>query len=138
MPNWEYPYFMRTTLVLRICDQMTLKKRALQRPLPKRSFAMSKKKPIMDWEAIKAEVHRRRMTLTELAVRSGLHPSILRKVKTMPHYPGQEALAAFINQKPENLWPDRYPKKSSGILDTTKWPRLESQKSNAAFDRKAA
>ena len=99
---------------------------------------MSKRKPIMDWEAIKAEVHRRGMTLTELAVRSGLHPSILRKVKTMPHYPGQEALAAFIDQKPENLWPDRYPKKNSGILDTTKWPALESQKSNAAVDKRVA
>ncbi|WP_273794728.1 helix-turn-helix domain-containing protein [Brucella intermedia] len=99
---------------------------------------MSKKKATMDWLDIKSEVHRRGMTLTELAKRSGLHPSILRKVKTMTHYAGQEALAAFIGQKPENLWPDRYPKKSSGILDTAKWPRLESQKSNDAFDRKAA
>lgn len=99
---------------------------------------MSKKKPVMDWEAIKAEVHRRRMTLTELASRSGLHPSILRKVKTMTHYAGQAALAAFIDQKPEDLWPDRYPKKSSGILDTVKWPPLESQKSNASTDMRTA
>lgn len=99
---------------------------------------MSKKTPAMDWEAIKAEVHRRGMTLTELAVRSGLHPSILRKVKTMTHYPGQEALAAFINQKPEDLWPKRYPKKSSGILDTAKWPPLESQNSNASTDMQVA
>jgi len=99
---------------------------------------MSKRKPIMDWEAIKAEVHRRRMTLTELAVRSGLHPSILRKVKTMTHYAGQDVLAAFIDQKPENLWPDRYPKKSSGILDTAKWPPLESQNSNASTDMQVA
>lgn len=99
---------------------------------------MSKRKPIMDWEAIKAEVHRRGMTLTELAVRSGLHPSILRKVKTMTHYAGQAALAAFIDQKPESLWPDRYPKKSSGILDTAKWPPLESQNSNASTDMQVA
>lgn len=99
---------------------------------------MSKRKPVMDWEAIKAEVHRRGMTLTELAIRSGLHPSILRKVKTMTHYAGQAALAAFIGQKPENLWPDRYPKKSSGILDTAKWPPLESQNSNASTDMQVA
>lgn len=99
---------------------------------------MSKRKPIMDWEAIKAEVHRRGMTLTELAVRSRLHPSILRKVKTMNHYAGQAALAAFIDQKPEDLWPTRYPKKSSGILDTAKWPPLESQKSNASTDMRVA
>lgn len=99
---------------------------------------MSKRKPIMDWEAIKAEVHRRGMTLTELAIRSSLHPSILRKVKTMTHYAGQAALAAFIDQKPESLWPDRYPKKSSGILDTAKWPPLESQNSNASTDMQVA
>ena len=98
---------------------------------------MSRKQPIMDWEAVKAEVHRRGMTLTELAVRSGLHPSILRKVKSTPHYAGQTALATFIGQKPESLWPDRYPKKSSGILDTAKWPPLESQKSNALADMRA-
>lgn len=99
---------------------------------------MSKKKPIMDWEAIKAEVHRRGMTLTELAGRSGFHPSILRKVKTMTHYAGQDALAAFIGQKPEDLWPDRYPKKSSGILDTAKWPPLESQKAAVHTDMQVA
>src|SRR5690606_20161854 len=99
---------------------------------------MSNKKPSMDGEAIKAEVHRRGMTLTELATRAGLHPSILRKVKTMPHYPGQAVLADFIDQDPESLWPDRYPKRSSGILDTAKWPPLESQKSNAGADMQVA
>lgn len=99
---------------------------------------MSKKVPIMDWLDIKSEVHRRGMTLTELSVRSGLHPSILRKVKETKHYAGQAALAAFIDRKPEDLWPDRYPKKSSGILDTAKWPPLESQKSNAASDMRVA
>lgn len=92
---------------------------------------MSKQQPAMDWQAIKAEVHRRSMTLTELAVRSGFHKSLLRKLNTITHYEGQAALAAFIDQKPEKLWPSRYPKKSSGILDTAKYPPLESQKSNA-------
>ncbi len=99
---------------------------------------MSKRKPVMDWPAIKAEVHRRSMTLTELAVRSGLHSSVLRKVRTMTHYPGQAALAAFIDQKPEDLWPDRYPKKCSGILDTAKWPPLESPNSNVSTDMSVA
>ncbi|UXT99419.1 helix-turn-helix domain-containing protein [Agrobacterium tumefaciens] len=99
---------------------------------------MSKHKPIMDWQAIKAEVHRRGMTLTELAVRNGFHRSLLRKLNTTTHYNGQAALAAFIDQKPENLWPTRYPKKSSGILDSAKWPPLESQKSNASADMMVA
>ena len=99
---------------------------------------MSKKKPIMDWLDIKTEVHRRNMTLTQLSERSGFHPSIMRKLGKTTHYASQEALAAFIDKKPEDLWPDRYPKKTTSILDTTKWPPLESQKSNAALDRKAA
>lgn len=99
---------------------------------------MSKKKPTMDWEAIKAEVHRRGMTLTELSIQCGFHSSILRKVKSSTHYGGQAALARFINRRPEDLWPERYPKKSSGILDTAKWPRLQSQKSQAFSDKKAA
>ncbi|TYC53816.1 transcriptional regulator [Rhodobacterales bacterium] len=99
---------------------------------------MSKKQPTMDWEAIKAEVHRRGMTLTELSIQCGFHSSILRKVKSTTHYRGQSALAGFINCKPEDLWPERYPKKSSSILDTAKWPRPESQKCQALPDKKAA
>lgn len=99
---------------------------------------MSKSKPVMDWQAIKAEVHRRGMTLTELAIRSGLHSSLLRKLRTTTHYEGQATLAAFIEQKPEQLWPTRYPKKHSGILNTAKYPPLESQKSNAVADTRVA
>lgn len=99
---------------------------------------MGKPKTVLDWQAIKAEVHRRGMTLTALAVRSGFHQSLLRKLNTTTHYEGQAALAAFIDQKPEDLWPTRYPKKTSGILDTAKWPPLESQKSNAPADIRAA
>lgn len=99
---------------------------------------MNKRKPVMDWQAIKAEVHRRGMTLTELAVRNDFHCSLLRKLNTTTHYKGQDVLAAFIDQKPEDLWPTRYPKKSSGILDSAKWPPLESQKSNASIDMRVA
>lgn len=99
---------------------------------------MSKKKPVMDWQAIKAEVHRRGMTFTALAVRHNFHASLLRKLRTATHYEGQAVLAAFIDQKPENLWPDRYPKKHSGILDSAKWPPLESQKSHTAVDTRIA
>lgn len=99
---------------------------------------MGKVKPTMDWDAIKAEVHRRGMTLTELASRSGLHPSILRKVKSMTHYAGQDALASFIDQKPEDLWPDRYPKKTSSIFDSKKWGDGETKKNPASRDKAAA
>lgn len=99
---------------------------------------MSKSKP-MAWIDIKYEVHNLGMTLTELAVRNGLHPSICRKVKNVTNYKAQAAIAKFIGRKPEELWPDRYPQGKPCILDTKKHPPLESQKSNAAADmRKAA
>lgn len=99
---------------------------------------MSKTKPVMDWLDIKNEVHRRHMTLTELAIRSGLYPSICRKVKNITNYKAQAAIAEFIGRKPEELWPDRYPQGKPCILDTKKYPRSESQKSNAVAGMRTA
>lgn len=92
----------------------------------------------MDWLDIKLEVHKKRMTLTELAIRNGLHPSICRKVKNMTNYKAQAAIAEFIGRKPEDLWPERYPQGKPCILDTKKYPPIESQKSNAAADTKGS
>jgi len=99
---------------------------------------MSKAKPSMDWEGIKAEVHRRKMTFTELAVRHGMHPSLIRKVKSATLYEAQAVLAAFIDQKPEDLWPDRYPRKTSAIFDSAKWGPAEGQKTLRPADMVAA
>lgn len=99
---------------------------------------MKKKQPTLDWQGIKAELHRRGMTLTELSVRAGLHPSVCRKVNARAHYGAQEAIAAFIGQKPEDLWPDRYPRKRASILDTAKFPPMASQKADATADKRAA
>lgn len=97
-----------------------------------------KKQPALDWQGIKAELHRRGMTLTELAKRSGFDPSTCRKVNTSTHYAAQEAIAKFIGHKPEELWPDRYPKGKSRILDTTKFPAVTSQKSQRTADIRGA
>ncbi|MDR5655489.1 helix-turn-helix domain-containing protein [Ruixingdingia sedimenti] len=99
---------------------------------------MTKKQPVMDWQAIKAEIHRRGMTLTELSRRAGLHPSVCRKVPTVTHYSAQSAIAEFIDQKPQDLWPDRYPRKRASILDTAKYPPVASQKAALAADGKVA
>lgn len=99
---------------------------------------MTRKQPVLDWLGIKAELHRRGMTLTALGERTGINPGTVRKVGTRPHYKAQEVIAAFIGRKPEDLWPDRYPRKRASILDTAKYPRAASQKSYVATDSRGA
>lgn len=95
------------------------------------------KKPKLDWPAIVAEVHRKGMTLTELSKRAGLTPTACGRVKGTTHYGGQKAIADFLGEKPEDLWPNRYPRKGSRILDTNKYPPVDSQKTGAGVDSKA-
>ena len=95
---------------------------------------MGKPKPQMDWDDIKCAVHKRKMTFTKLAEMNGLHPSLIRKVKSTTLYEAQAVLAAFIDQKPEDLWPDRYPKKTSRIFDSKKWGEIEGQKNGSAVN----
>ncbi|MEI2806212.1 MAG: helix-turn-helix domain-containing protein [Albidovulum sp.] len=97
-----------------------------------------RKQPKMDWPGIVAELHRQGMTLTELAVRNGLHAAACRKVGTVKHYPAQEVIAKFLGCSPEDLWPDRYPRGGPRILDRTKYPLVASPKSPAAADKKDA
>ena len=97
---------------------------------------MTRKQPIMDWQAIKAEIHRRGMTLTELAKRNGMHPTLCRQVSSRTNRKAQQAIADFIGQKPEDLWPDRYLNGKHRILDTTKFPPVASQKSGAVTDNR--
>ncbi|MBC9246705.1 helix-turn-helix domain-containing protein [Paracoccus sp. 11-3] len=100
---------------------------------------MTKRKPVMDWPAVVAEMHRRGMTMTELAKRNDLPVGSCRRVKGQTHYKAQQLIADFIGQKPEDLWPDRYPQKKSRILDTVKYPPVSSQKSDEGTDsRKVA
>lgn len=97
-----------------------------------------KQQPKMDWPGIVAELHRQGMTLTELAVRSGLPAGACRKVGTIKHYPAQEAIAKFLGCAPEDLWPDRYPRGGPRILDTAKFPPVASGKKPVPADEKDA
>lgn len=83
-------------------------------------------KPAMDWPGIVAEIHRQGMTLTELAKRNGLPETACRKVSSQSHYKAQQVIAEFLGYKPEQLWPDRYPKGKPRILDTKKFPPVAS------------
>mgnify|MGYP001941653886 CR=1 FL=1 len=99
---------------------------------------MTQREPTMDWPAVLAELHRRGMTLTELARRNDIPVGSCRRVKGQTHYKAQQAIADFIGQKPEDLWPNRYPQGKPRILDTTKYPPVTSQKSAENADSRSA
>ena len=74
------------------------------------------------------------MTLTELAKRNDIPVGSCRRVKGQTHYKAQQAIADFIGEKPEDLWPERYPQGKPRILDTAKFPPVTSQKSGGVAD----
>jgi len=87
---------------------------------------MSKK---WDWHSIKAELHRRGMTLTRLAVMNGLDPSACRVVASRTHRKAEAAIATFLDVQPVELWPDRYPARTTRILSSKYDDAAASQKS---------
>jgi len=95
-------------------------------------------KPALDWPGIVAELHRRGMTLTELAKRNGLPLGATRKLRSTPHFKAQRIVAEFLGMKPEELWPDRHHQRKPRILDTAKYPPVASQKADAPADKRAA
>lgn len=94
--------------------------------------------PKLDWPGIVAALHREGMTLTELARRNGLPEGACRKVPKIGHYKAQQVIAEFLGYKPEDLWPDRYPKGKPRILDTRKYPPVASQKACPNLDGQSA
>lgn len=99
---------------------------------------MAKQKPKMEWPEILAKLHLGGMTLTELARRNDIPAGSCTRVKGQTHYKAQQAIADFIGERPEDLWPDRYPKGKPRILDRTKFPPVASQKALAATDSREA
>lgn len=73
-------------------------------------------KPKWDQHAIKAELHRRGMTLTKLAQINGLNPNNFRGVWSRSNRPAESVIAAFLETPVEELFPDRYPVRSATIL----------------------
>jgi|GEM_PF-1356830 len=87
-------------------------------------------KPALDWEGVKAEIHRRGSTLVELAKENGFHISTFTHVKTRHHRAAETIIAAFIDRNPRELWPGRYLTKKSRVL-SNRYRRLsEGKKSN--------
>lgn len=75
-------------------------------------------KPKWDRFSIKAELHRQGMTLTRLAEINQLNPNQFRAVWTRTHRKAEAAIASFLNVPVEELFPDRYPVRSSSILSS--------------------
>lgn len=57
---------------------------------------------------IKAEVMRKRSTLTRVATEAGLEPSACRVALCRRNIRGEQALAAFLGVGIEELWPERF------------------------------
>lgn len=78
---------------------------------------------MMAWPDIKAEIEKRGMTLSSLATVHGYHPTSLAAVKLRRASPAQALIAAFIGQRPEDLWPDRYDTQGNPIGAKRRKPR---------------
>ena len=97
-----------------------------------------KKNHSYDWQDIKAEIHRKGMTLTALAEIYGLNASACRKVKTAANQQAQAAISDFLQIPVEQLWPNRYPVRKPHILSNRYKAILESKKSAANVDMEKA
>ncbi len=95
---------------------------------------MMQRKPKLAWPEILARLHLGGMTLTELARINDIPVGSCTRVKGQCHYKAQAAIAAFIGEKPEDLWPDRYPIGKPRILDTQKFPPVASAKAGGGAD----
>jgi Ner family transcriptional regulator len=85
-----------------------------------------------DRHAIKAEIHRRGSTLTEVALAAGLHSSTCRVALIRPLPAGEAAIAAFLGIAKAELWPTRYGTSTRGNISTPPDTDSESLNRSAA------
>lgn len=74
------------------------------------------KKAGPDRHDILAELRRREMTLTALAKLHGRNPASFRHIWTRPNAINEAIVAEFLGRPVEEIFPDRYPKKTTRIL----------------------
>lgn len=77
---------------------------------------MAKPKKAWDRHEILAAVRRKGMTLTALAKISGVSPGGFRTIWTRPNQRAEQAIADFLEEPVEVLFPERYPKRRASIL----------------------
>ncbi len=74
-----------------------------------------------DRHAIKAEIHRRGMTLTRLAEQAGAEPSVCRAALIRPNRRGERIISDFLGIPRRILWPSRF-RQDSGT-SRRRWQR---------------
>jgi len=57
---------------------------------------------------IKAAIHKRKGTLTQIALDAGLASSACRRALIERYAPAEKAISDFLGIAPQVLWPDRY------------------------------
>lgn len=68
-----------------------------------------RRKRRVDRHDIKAEVHRRGLTLVGLSRAAGLEDSACKVALRRRNFGGERAIAAALDTDPSVLWPERYP-----------------------------
>jgi len=86
-----------------------------------------------DQHSILAELRRRGMTLAKLAEINGQNPSSFRHVWNRTTRKAEAAIAAFLDEPVEALFPDRYPIRTSTILDS----RYDAPKASRSAEKAA-
>jgi len=94
------------------------------------------KRPAWDQHSIKAELHRRGMTLSALAESIGMKPNNFGHVWKRTNRKAEAAIADFLKVPVEQLFPDRYPIMKTRILSSRYAPDATS--ANRGQDRAAA
>jgi Ner family transcriptional regulator len=77
---------------------------------------MSKPKKAWDRHEILAALRRKGMTLTALAEKADVSPGGFRTIWTRPNAKAEQTIADFLEEPVEELFPDRYPKRTARIL----------------------
>ncbi|SDQ18090.1 helix-turn-helix domain-containing protein [Pseudovibrio sp. Tun.PSC04-5.I4] len=97
---------------------------------------MTKRAPQMKWDkhSIKAELHRKGWTLTEIAAREGMHRTTLTKALETGTGRGAELISRYLSIPLEELWPNRRLRSPHVIYNSDKHGPSASQKKQLLAD----
>lgn len=88
------------------------------------------------WHRVKMELHQSGMTLSGLAKIHEMHTSNFTALRTKSHSKAEGIVADYLQQPLEVVFPDRYPKQKSRILNSKVAAKEKARKE--AAERAAA
>ncbi len=91
--------------------------------------------PSWDRHAIRAAVHRKGKTLTDLARDAGVFETACREALVRPTRTGERLIAAFLGVPVQELWPERYSSPTRTQTSAVR-PLKTSQKAVSDADRR--